>query len=377
MRIAFLTRSLETGGAERQLVLLARGLARRGHAVMVLAMYPGGALAGELAGSGVELEELHKRGRWDLAGFLGRLRGRLRAWRPRVVHSYLDAPNLLSAALRPALPGVKVVWGVRDALEDLSAYDLFPRLVHRLTYPLSPLAHAVIVNSRAARELHLAKGMRPRRLAVIPNGIDTDRFAFDPAGRERLRAAWGVGPEEALVGLAARLDPKKDHAGFLRAARLIHENAPEARFVCIGGGAGELRQRLQGQARELGLEQVVTWAGEVGDMPAAYSALEVAVSASYGESFPNTVAEAMACARPVVVTDAGDSAELVGPAGRVVRPRDPEALAAACLELLARPAGQRRALGARLRARVAERYSVEAMVEASEAFLQDLVGGRG
>jgi glycosyltransferase involved in cell wall biosynthesis len=376
MRIAFLTRSLEVGGAERQLVLLARGLADRGHQVLLLSMYPGGALASQLAGSQVVLKELRKKSRWDLVGFLGGLRRELKDWQPEVIHSYLDVPNLICALIRPLAGRVPVMWGIRDALEDLSAYDRFSRLCRRLTYPVSHLAQGVILNSFAARELHLARGLSPINLAVIPNGIDVERFKFDPIGRERLRAQWGIQPDESLIGLAARLDPKKDHPSFLSAAQAILAERPNTRFVCIGGGPADLSDQYQRRADELGLSPALVWAGEVVDMAAAYSACDIAVSASYGESFPNAVAEAMACERPVVVTDAGDTADLVGALGQVTPARDPAMLAAGCLQLLSQPPAERQELGRRLRARVEERFSVEAMVKATEVYLQRLIQGR-
>lgn len=376
MRIAFLTRSLEVGGSERQMLLLARGLADRGHRVLVLSMYPGGALSSMLDGSEVSLKEMHKRGRWDLAGFLLRLQGELKRWRPEVVHSYLDVPNIISALLRPSLGGAAVVWGVRDALADLSAYDRFSRLIRWLTYPISPLAQGIILNSSAARDLHVAKGLSQKNLAVIPNGIDVERFKFDSEGRERLRALWGIKPGELLIGLAARLDPKKDHQAFLKAAALIKAKLPNARFVCIGGGPPDLTQQLKARASALNLNPALIWAGEVEDMAAAFSACDIAVSASYGESFPNTVAEAMACERPVVATNAGDSAHLVGPLGRVIPVRDPAALAESCLQLMSLSDEERKELGQGLRARVVERFSVKVMMDASEAYLQRFIHGR-
>jgi glycosyltransferase involved in cell wall biosynthesis len=376
MRIAFLTRSLEVGGAERQLVLLAKGLADRGHQVLLLSMYPGGALASQLAGSQVVLKDLRKRSRWDLVGFLGSLRRELNNWRTEVIHSYLDVPNLLSALTRPFAGRVPVVWGIRDALADLSAYDSFSRFCRGLTYPVSRLAQGVIANSSAAKELHLAKGLSSKNLAVIPNGIEVERFRFDLVGRKRLRARWGIQPEEPLIGLTARLDPKKDHPSFMEAAQSVLAERPGTRFVCIGSGPLHLSEQYQRAAQDMGLSPALVWTGEVADMAAAYSACDIAISASYGESFPNAVAEAMACERPVVVTAAGDTAELVGPLGLVTPVRNPMALAAGCLHLLDLSPDDLQEMGRRLRTRVEKRYSVEAMVKATEVYLQRLIQGR-
>jgi glycosyltransferase involved in cell wall biosynthesis len=372
--VAFLTRSLAVGGAERQLTLLARGLAGRGHRVLVAAMYGGGALEAELAGSTVELAVLEKRSRWD-AGFLARLAGRVGAWRPQALYSFLDVPNLLAAGLKPAWRGARVVWGVRDALGDFSGYDWFARAANRLTYPVSRWADAVVANSRAAARHHAARGLGARELAVIPNGIDTGRFRFDPAGRRRMRAAWGVGPGEVLVGMAARLDPKKDHPNLLEAFGRLRRERPGLRLVCIGGGPAGLARRLQGRAAELGLAGAVVWAGEVADMPAAYSALDLKVLSSYGESFPNCLAEAMACGRPVAATRAGDSAWVVGREELLAPPRDPAALAAACARALAGPPERREELGRGLRRRVEERFAPAVLVARTEELLARVIGG--
>jgi glycosyltransferase involved in cell wall biosynthesis len=106
-------------------------------------------------------------------------------------------------------------------------------------------------------------------------------------------------------------------------------------------------------------------------MPAVYSALDLLVSASLGEGFSNVIGEAMACAVPCVVTDVGDSAWLVGDAGRVVPAKDPEALAGAIAGLLSE---DRAALGARARARIVENFSEAALVARTEALLKDWIG---
>lgn len=372
MRIAFLTRSLEVGGAERQLTQLAVGLGQRGHGVEVISLYPGGGLAQSLATACVPVRNIHKKGRWDLIGFYKRLIKLLRKQQPQVLYSFLDVPNLISVALRPALKA-KVVWGVRAAFMDYAQYDRFSYLVNRLTYPASRWAHGIVLNSWAAAEYHRARGLPRDKVKVIPNGIDAGRFRYDQEGGRLMRERWGLGPDQLVLGLSGRLDPMKDHVNFLQAARIVLAARPEARFVCIGGGEPAYLADLKNQAQALGLAGAVVWAGEINDMPAAYSALDIAVSASSGESFSNVVAEAMACQRPLAVTDVGDSARIVGEDAKVAPPRDPEALAAACLELLSLSPDARQEIGERLRSRVERNYSLQAMVTASESYLTNLL----
>ncbi|MBU1349466.1 glycosyltransferase, partial [Patescibacteria group bacterium] len=198
-------------------------------------------------------------------------------------------------------------------------------------------------------------------------------FSYDQEGGRLMRERWGVDQGQALLGLSGRLDPMKDHANFLKAARIIRAARSDARFVCIGGGDPSYLAGLEKQAESLGLSEAVVWAGEISDMPAAYSALDIAVSASSGESFSNVVAEAMACQRPVAVTEVGDSARIVGPVGKVAPAGDAAALAGACQELLSLNETERQDIGAALKQRVEQKYSVEAMLTASEEYLTNLL----
>src|SRR5450755_3915467 len=111
--ILFLLRSLDIGGAERQLVELAEGLQRSGWRVKVATFYGGGALESDLVGRGVGLHVIGKRGRWDMIGFSRRLCSYLREERPDFLHGYLVVPNILTVLLKPMLSRTRIVWGVR------------------------------------------------------------------------------------------------------------------------------------------------------------------------------------------------------------------------------------------------------------------------
>ena len=140
------------------------------------------------------------------------------------------------------------------------------------------------------------------------------------------------------------------------------------RFVCIGGGNSRFAHGVRTLATQLGLDPRLVWAGPRNDMAAVYSALDIAVSSSCGEGFSNVIAEAMACGRPCVVTDVGDSARIVGDCGMVVEPGNPPALAAAVEHLanvLGQP-GEAARLHAAARARIEDSYSLDALLRKSE-----------
>ena len=129
----FLIRSLGRGGAERQLATLATGLRRDGWEVAVACFYAGGPFQRELERGGVPIIDLHKRGRWDVTGFLWRLARALRQYRPDIVHGYLTVGNLLSLLAPLASPGSRVVWGVRSSFIDRQRYDWMSRATFALS----------------------------------------------------------------------------------------------------------------------------------------------------------------------------------------------------------------------------------------------------
>jgi len=363
MKLILFTRSLNAGGTERQMVLLARGLAARGHEIVVALLYGGGALEASLAGSGVRTIAMGKAGRWDVLGPLLRLRRLFVAEKADAVYAFLPMQTVLAVLLAPG----RVVFGLRAGGMDLARYDRLSALSYRAEVFLSRRAAAIVANARAIRVQVGLQGIDPSRVAVIANGIDTDAFKPEPAGRARLRQEWRVPDGAPLIGMVARIDPMKDHGNFLRAAAAFLAAWPSARFVCVGDGAAAYRRELVRQADALELGGAVIWAGERHDLAAVYSALDIAtLSSAFGEGFANVIGEAMACGTPVVATDVGDAAAIVGDCGLVVRPGDPAALAEGWRQVVGR---DRATLSAAARARVVEQFSVARMVDRTERAL--------
>ena len=373
LKIFFLTQTLDRGGAERQLATLATAVRRQGRDVAIGVFYRGGALEPELAAGGVRVICLDKRGRWDILGFLARLHATLRRERPDILYSHLPAANLVAAAMGLLFRRMRVVWSIRASYMDLSRYDRLTALSYRLERMLARLPDRIVANSRAGKRRYAEQGFPADRMVVIPNGIDAEHFRRNQRDGQKRRTEWGVAADEPLIGLAARLEPMKDHDTFLRAAALAVAGNPKLRFVCIGEGAPEVGRELKALAGRLGIARAVIWAGVRDDMPAVYSALDVATSSSYGEGFPNVIGEAMACGVPCVVTDVGDSAFIVNGTGFVVPPRDPRALADAWCRMLELSEEARAELGAKARQRVRDGFSVEALCASMNQTFEDLL----
>ena len=367
--IFFLIRSLELGGAERQLALLARGLQERGHRVVVAVFYHGGPYQKELQQAGVRVLSLEKRGRWDIPGFLWRYSRVLKASRPTVLHAYLGMPNILSLLARLFVPGVRIVWGLRASNMDMKRYDWLQRLSWWIECRLSGYADLIIVNSHAGMAFAEANGFPRVKMQVIANGIDIERFRCDRVAGQAVRRQLGISEDAVVIGLVGRLDPMKGYPVLLQAAAELagRKDWKQVRFVCIGSGPASYKQRLYALTALKGLDDRVLWVGARTDLPAVYSRFDIFTSASvFGEGFPNVIGEAMACGLPCVVTDVGDAARIVGDLGVIVPPDDARALADAWQRILS---GDFRHDPAQIRARIAEQFSVQTLVEKTEAVL--------
>jgi glycosyltransferase involved in cell wall biosynthesis len=219
--------------------------------------------------------------------------------------------------------------------------------------------------SGATAEIFRRRG-RDELVEVLYNPIDLDRFKPGPASVE-VRAALGAGPGQPLVGTVGRIHPRKDLETFVRAAARIAAGSPEARFAIVGEAEAPVeetyRVRLDALVRELGLQGRLVFAGARRDVPEVMRALDLFLLTSRHEGFGRVLAEAMAAARPSVVTDEGAPPELVerGVYGLCAPASDDAAFAAQALTLLRDPHSAA-VLGARA-AEGARRFDVVSVAE--------------
>jgi glycosyltransferase involved in cell wall biosynthesis len=332
--------------------------------VAIALFYSGAPLENEIDRSRVRLIPLDKRSRWDLLSFYWTLLRVVQREQPDVLHGWMSDPNLVASVIRLMYPKARIFWCIRCANVEM-VLDRVASTAYWFERRLSHFADCIVVNSRAGVNHAASRGFPLEKMFHIPNGIDVNSLYFDPSAGQRVRVDWGFTGSERLIGLVGRRDAIKDHAGFLRAAARLAQQLPEARFVCIGDGPEQYRANLEALSRELGLEQKVMWVPARPDVRAVYNALDVVCLCSLSEGFPNVIGEAMACGRHCVVTDVGDCSFLVGNAGVVVPPNDPEALAVGLRQALSLA----RNPNARGRQRILEHFTVTHLADRTEKLL--------
>jgi glycosyltransferase involved in cell wall biosynthesis len=345
LKVLHVITGLTVGGAERSLSLILEGTQAQLQEVLVVSLTASGHFHDVIRRMGINVVTLDMmRGRPSPWGLL-RLIRIIRRFRPDILQSWMYHADLLSLFalwLSGRRRSTKLFWGVRCTNITRFERRLLLSLTVRLCALFSWAPDRIIVNSRAGAADHRKIGYAGERMTVIHNGIQPERFYPDPALRARGRRQLDLPDSVVMVVMAARRHQMKDYPTFQQALALL----PDTIGVAIGMGT----QFLQVPANLIGL-------GIRHDIETVFNAADIYVSsAAYGEGTSNAILEAMACGLPVVATDVGDSAFIVGDGGLIVPPGDPEALADA-IRRLGADAGLRQRMSQAAIERVAEHFS--------------------
>lgn len=358
--------ALDNGGAEAMLAKLVSSGDAAGTRHVVVSLMALGVVGRELAARGVEVHALGMpRGHWRLGGLL-RLVRLVRALRPDIVQGWMYHGNIAAWAAR-ALGGrhARLAWNIRHSVADLVREGRSTARMIRWNAILSRRADLIIFNARSAIGQHAQLGFDISSARLVPNGFDLSAYRPDDARRERraaLTAMLGTSPEAILVGMIARVHPMKDHANLIAAVRQVRDEGHDIHLVLAGSGTEHLPRSHAALLADIPSDRV-SLLGDRRDLSSWLPGLDIAVLPSaWGEGFPNVVGEAMAAAIPCLVTDVGDSREIVSEGGLWVAPADAHALAKSLALLIEAGPQLRESIGAEGRRRIADHYSIERIV---------------
>lgn len=362
MRVAHLDTGRTWRGGQQQVLLLLDGLKSRG--VQSLLLAPQGPLLQRASAAGHETQLWNARGEWDVGAARAGARV-LTRFTPDIVHLHSAHAHTLGvfaagwAGRPPVVVSRRVDFAVANTPWSWLKYKL-------------PVDRYFCI-SQGVAEVMRRGGIPERRLALVPSGI---RFATAEEVHRApdLRAERGLAPGTPLIGTVAALAPHKNHIDLLRAAASVISQRPEVRFVWLG--EGECRAALEAERAKLGLEQQVWMPGFREGARAMIPQFTLFALASYLEGLCTSIMDAQSLGVPVIATRTGGIPDLVadGETGRLVRPRDPEALALGLVEALGNP---NRARGWAHRALSSVRsFSADHMVERSLKEYQAVIESR-
>ena len=364
MRLLLLVRDLDFGGAQRQLVHLATGLAERGHHVAVASWRSGGALVGELQSRGIRVIELDSAWRGNLIGLAMQVHRLMRSEAIDITYSMMPVENVVGL-LASIGSTTRLVWGIRTSEEALHHLPLSQRALFALQRALARWPDAIIANSESGAAL-VPSAHLSGKVVVIRNGTDTGQFRPDESLRESTRQRLEVSLDALVVSMVGRIEAQKGVEEFLAAIAELVKSEPRIVAIICGRMGKRYAAVVDRLIRSLRLESHVRLVPQQPVVSSIYAATDVLASPSHGEGMSNVVAEAMASGLAVVATRVGENESLVGRAGWLVAPGNAEELQSG---LAAAIRADRRAVGAGARSRVESMYSVKQLVDQTETVL--------
>jgi glycosyltransferase involved in cell wall biosynthesis len=356
IRVAYCLDSFAIGGTELNAVRTAEALDRDRIELCVLHLQTHGPLRSRYERLGVRMTHVPIPNLYSLRTALQgmRLAGLLRRWRVDVVHSHDIYSNIF------VVPWARIFSRCSIIASRRWWHDVPRPALAKVNRWSSLLAHRVLANSSGVAELVAREdGVPQRKIVEIPNFLAENAFeAVDEALRIAQRRAWGLPDGAFAIGIVARLSPVKNHVLLLRAVARL-----DKRFHLVVIGDGPSRAELEDLARQLRIESRVHFAGEMVSPHNLHQFLDVSVLVSLNEGFPNSVIEAMAAGRPVVVTPVGGVTDAVthGATGIIVAVDDPAPLVDA-LQMLEADSLLRTRLGEAGRETVRVKFPQEAVI---------------
>lgn len=335
-------------GGARQVAYIIEGLAQQG--VSNVLACPFDAEIGKAVRPYAQVHELAMRGDLDI-GMAWRLRTLIRAERPDIVHLHSRRGAELWGGIAARMAGAPCVLSRR--VDNPEA-----RWQVALKYQL--YAHVITI-SEGIRKVLLDEGLAPHRVTCVRSAVDARPF-LAAVDRAAFLREFGLPSDALVVGIVAQLIRRKGHRYLIDACAALRQAHPALRVLVFG--QGPLREELQAEVRQRGLDDIIRFAGFRKDLPQWLGGLDILAHPADMEGLGVSLLQASAAAVPIVTSRAGGLPEAVqdGVNGMLIAPGDVSALIAA-LDRLLQDVDLRRRLGAAGRQRILREFSVQAMVE--------------
>ena len=373
VKVLHVIAGLDVGGAELALKRLVELHIRNpDYTHTVVSLKAVGLVGEQLREAGVDVVALEMNTPFRLLQGFVCLVTLIRRQRPDIVQTWMYHADLIGG-LAARLAGCrKVIWGIRTT-------DIFPgkgvsrttRWILKLCAILSNfIPHTILCVANRSKAVHAKKGYASSKMTVVSNGFEVKTYKLDLGIRQHIRESLNVSSDTLLIGSIGRFNYDKDHRSFITALATLASEDIKTCFLLVGRNIDFDNVDLMQWIEKTGYADRFKLLGERNDIPAILSAMDIFCLHSKTEGFPNVLGEAMCTSLPSVVTDVGDAGVLLGNAGLVVPPQDPERLAEALLTMIQYTSEARASLGNIALKRIKEHYSIESFQRQHEDLYQ-------
>lgn len=333
MKIVHIITGLNNGGAEGVLYRLVTNDKNNEH--VVISMMDAGKYGPLLIDQGFSVYCLNmESGKLSPKSIL-KLRKYLKDSNPDVVQTWMYHADLVGGLVARSLGIKKIFWNLRHSNFDSNHTKSSTIKIAKINAKLSKIIPSkIICCAKGAVKAHSDLGYDKDKIVVIGNGYDLNTFKIDTNVREVTRNELNIG-KKPVLGMVGRYDPQKNHKGLIEALSIVKKKGYDFDLILVGRDLNKDNKVLLKQIREYDLDEEVHLLDQRNDIPSIMNALDIHVlSSSYGEGFPNVIAEAMACGTPCIATDIGDSRLIVNKFGSIVEPSNVNKLSSAIMKNL-------------------------------------------
>lgn len=350
--------SLNVGGREKILLELIKRADREKFEIGVCCLKDGGKLYEQFLNENIAIKCFHKRKNGVDKGLYFRLGNYLKEQKTDIVHTH-NPGVLIYGAIGAMLGGAGAIINTEHGYEYSIGRP--KKVVEAL------LRHWIDMTISVSNTLkdQLSNSMiQSKKITTIYNGIDPSPYN-EISAPYSLRKRFGFLPTDTIVGNVARLAEVKNHCLLLRAMKKVIEEIPQAKLLIVGDG--ELRNKLEVFAKDLGISNNVVFGGEVDNVSELLRMMDIFVLSSTYEGISITILEAMASGKAVVATNVGGNPEIIinGETGILVPVNDKDTMAQAIITLL-KDRDRALLMGIKGRRRVEECFNINAMVKRTE-----------
>ncbi len=330
--------------------------------IFVVTLIDGGELQEKLEAKGIRVYSIGFKKRVSDFFRVFKLINTLRSLRPNVLQAWLYHCNLLSCFLSFFLSNeVKICWNIRSSLHAFSKEKIFTKIAIQFGAYFSTFADLVLVNSKESYRQHLNFGYCSKNLKLLGNGFDTSIYKVDVHSREELRKIWNVKSSELLIGIVARVHREKGQKFFL-SNFIPPENV---KILIVGRGAKE--RDFKSFVASLPFADRVILEESRNDVHRVLNAVDILVSPSETDSFPNIVAESLLCGALPLATNVGDVSEIIRDERFIFRKRDQESFQSQIEQSISIDQDERRKISKTLSENIIENYSISKITKMYES----------
>lgn len=355
--------SLNLGGAEVQFLELVNGIDKSAFDVRVVVMYQGTLDTMLESIEGIEILRLNKKNKYDVKSYIKFIKI-INEFTPVIIYSFLPDLNVISficSVLSKNKP--KLFWGIRAGTNEIKKYSRLSRFVFVLQKTFSKHVDLAIFNSHQGKVDYLKEGFLFKSSTVIPNGMNSSRFKPDKIKRAEFRNKYKIRENDVVIGIVSRFEYIKGMDIFVSAANKLLQKYDNMYFFSIGHGDAKIIDECKETVKSY-LGTRFFFLGKIINPESIITGWDIYCSTSRGEGFSNSIAEAMLCGLPVVVSDVGDSSIIVNEYGEVFKSENVGELCKKIEIFLDKQNRDR--IGTLARKHIIERYSTKIMVDSTQ-----------